>query len=79
MTETRQDRDLRCGADFPYDGPRPEQDWAHRASRAICYDLCDRGGIKHEMALVDSEIRPEIVDAIAAIIRRAAETKENDR
>ena len=67
----RSERDLKMGTEYPYDGERPEVDWAHRAARGIARDLCDRGGIKHEMGRVDEAVRRDIVDAHAAIIRRA--------
>lgn len=73
------ERDLKRGTLYPYDGKRPEQDWAHRAARGIAADLCDRRGIKWEMEKVDADVsededqatRREIVDAHAAIIRAA--------
>lgn len=70
--ETRQQRDLRCGTQWPYDGNRPEADWAHKAARGVCYDLSCRRGIRHVLEAIDDHVAVEIVDAIAAIIREAA-------
>lgn len=70
-------RRIEHGAKYPYDGERPEQDWAHRAARGIAADLCDRRGIKWEMGKVDDDsesdysVRCDIVDSHAAIIRAA--------
>lgn len=69
---------LEHGAKYPYDapddwtsedGPPPAIDWAHAASRGVIADLCDRGGIKHGFNDIDEEIRAEIVESLAAIIR----------
>lgn len=69
-------------AEFPYgsfheDGePATLIDWAHWAALGVLTDLCDRGGIKHELRDIengDPEIAQEIVDALTTIIRRAHE------
>lgn len=69
----RTDAERACdkGVDYPYDGHRPEKDWAHKAARGVLYDLSDRGGIKHGLRDVDREVREDIVDALADIIREA--------
>ncbi len=67
----RTERDLKMGSEYPFDGERPQVDWAHLAARAIARDLGDRAGIKHEMGKVDDDVRCEIVDAHAALIRAA--------
>ena len=75
-------RALAHGADFPYDGgeefwtkidvpPPPAVDWAHRAARGVLADLTDRQGVKHELSAVDYDVREELTDSIAAIIREA--------
>ena len=75
---------LRRGAKYPYDAPdawwesdgnNPPQssDWAHAAARGVLADLQDRGGIKHGFANIDEQIRVEIVESLAAIIRLASE------
>jgi hypothetical protein len=69
--ETKTARDLRVGTEYPYDGNRPEIDWAHKAARGILYDLSDRRGIKHEIGAVDQEIKIEITDSMADAIREA--------
>lgn len=87
MSETKAQRDLRMGAEYPYDSPfrsssfsglngdsavkLPAIDWAHEAARGILYDLNDRAGIKDGFAKVDYENRHEMVHALAAIIREA--------
>lgn len=76
---------LKHGNDFPLDAPDawwegdatnppPPKDWAHAAARGVIADLQDRRGIKHELERgnLDEDIRAEIVDALAAIIREAA-------
>ena len=71
---------------FPYDasdkwwkgggeGAPPAKDWAHAAARGILADLTDRRGIKRELEGVDEEVRIEIVDSIAEIIRYAKKIK----
>ncbi len=64
------------GSEYPYDGRRPERDWAHKAARGILYDLTDRGGIKHELREIDPDTRVDIVDALADIIREADSRRE---
>lgn len=50
-------------------------DWARFAALGVLADLCDRGGIKHELRDIenDAEIAEEIVESLTAIIRRAHE------
>lgn len=66
---------------WPYDGsavyfedddrkPLPG-DWAVRAARGVLADLSDRRGIKHELHEVDADVRAEIVQSLADIIRLA--------
>ena len=74
------------GNTYPYDAPDswwsselsppPPTDWAHAAARGVLYDLQDRGGIKHGFANIDEDIRVEIVEALARIIRAAKETAQ---
>lgn len=74
-------RALARGADFPYDGgeafwhrsesPPPAIDWAHRAARGVLADLTDRRGIKHELDDIDYDVREELTQSLAAIIREA--------
>ncbi len=75
---------LKRGAEYPYDAlhdwwhredraPPPAKDWAHAAARGIVADMSDRGGIKHEFAEIDEEVRVDIIVSIAAIIRAAHE------
>lgn len=72
---------LNHGAKFSYDAPDewevenppPAKDWAHAAARGVLADLQDRGGIKHGFNNIDHEIRVEIVETLAAIIRLAQE------
>lgn len=77
-------RSLELGNRYPYDAsdrwwrrsnsPRPPRakDWAHKAARGILADLRDRRGIKHALENIDEDIRKEIVEAIAAVIRESA-------
>lgn len=71
------------GNKFPYDAsdewgdselpPPPPVDWAHSAARGVVADLCDRRDIKNGFNDVDEEVRVEIVQTLAAIIRAAKE------
>lgn len=74
------------GALFPYDAgadfwedrtptPAPTLDWAHAAARGILADLGDRRGVKQELDAVDHDVRAELVQSMAAIIRLANENK----
>lgn len=63
--------DLKFGHKYPYDGNRPQSDWAHRAARGIIANLEGRRGIKNELNGIDKEIKVEIIDEIAEIIRVA--------
>ena len=74
---------LSCGAEYPYDAPDewkgfedepyayPATDQAHAAARGIIADLSDRRGIKRGFEEIDEEIRQEIVETLAQIIRLA--------
>lgn len=64
-------RDLARGVEYPFHGKKPT-DWAEAAALGILWDLSDRGGIKHELDGIDDEIKAEIVEKMAAIIRAAA-------
>ncbi|RUW04069.1 hypothetical protein [Mesorhizobium sp. M1A.F.Ca.IN.020.04.1.1] len=74
---------LEQGDEFPYDAtdqwwrsrakqPPKARDWAHRAARAIIADLKDRRDIKRGFEQIDQDVRMEIVDSLAAIIRAAS-------
>ena len=74
---------LQRGAQYPFDAtdewwdgdgtnPPPAVDWAHAAARGILHDLTDRRGIKQGFAGIDHEVRVEIVESIANIVRAAA-------
>lgn len=79
------DRSLKHGASFPYDAsdewwyeeseastpPPAATDWAHAAARGIVANLKDRRGIKDGFNRVDEDVRREIVEDIATIIRLA--------
>ncbi len=75
---------LELGEEFPYDtdfdlypsSTTPSTDWAHTAARGILADLCDRRGIKSELDKVDLDVRIELTQTIAAIIRMAYSRKE---
>lgn len=71
---------IKVGLEYRYDGRKDVvTDPAIVAALGICYDLCDRAGIKHEMGRVDREVRADIVDAFAEIIRTAWEEPPHDR
>ena len=77
---------LKRGSEYPYDAPdkwwdgdgeNPPTplDWAHHAARGVLADLNDRGGIKHGFANIDEDIRAEIVQSLATIIRIASRSE----
>lgn len=69
------------GNKFPYDAgeawwnadgmqPAPEPyDWAHRAARGVLADLSDRRGISSKLDDIDHDVRSELVQSVAMIIR----------
>lgn len=71
---------LKRGDQYPYDAPDeyetppPAKDWAHRAARGVIADLCDRRDIKHSFGGVDEDVRVDLVETLADIIRGAAPT-----
>lgn len=75
---------IEMGERFPYDGgeafwndrrptPPPAKDWAHKAARGVLANLSDRAGIKHAVEDVDHEVRAELTESLAGIIRLAHE------
>jgi hypothetical protein len=61
---------LNHGNEFPFHG-KPATDWAERAALGVLADLTDRSGVKHELRNCDDDVRAEIVESLAAIIREA--------
>jgi hypothetical protein len=68
------------GTRWPFDSPEdwdgstplPEPiDWARRAALGVLANLGDRRGIKHELQEIDHDIRVEVVETLAEIIRLA--------
>lgn len=81
-TKEEAEQELRLGEKFPYDGgadfweecnvaPPPAVDKAHAAARGVLADLLDRRAIKHALEEVDHEVRKEITESLANIIRVA--------
>ncbi len=68
-------RTLGLGWIYPYHGENP-RDKAEQIACAILYDMGDRRGIKSELLSVDRDVRRDIVETHAAIIRRAMELAE---
>lgn len=70
------------GLEYPYDndceieGAKPVADWAHAAARGILADLTDRRGVKHELNNIDTDVRVELVETLADIIREAHGRRE---
>ena len=72
---------LERGAKYPFDGgedfwkegknPPEAKDWAHTAARGVLADLSDRRGIKSELCKIDHEVRAELTESLAEIIRLA--------
>lgn len=71
--------DIVNGNLFPFDQEdgksTPPVDWAHSAARGVLNNLKDRRGIRQELDEIDEDIRIEIVESIAEIIRIAEKTK----
>ena len=51
--------------------PPPAIDWAHTAARGVLADLCDRRGVKWELEKIDHDVRAELTQSLACIIRQA--------
>lgn len=74
-------RDLTAGSEFPFDAPDsfwedssdapPAVDWAHAAARGIINNLQGRRGIKNQLENIDEDLRVEIVQELAELIRLA--------
>lgn len=74
---------LELGNKFPFDAsdewqsemgpPPPPLDWAHSAARGVIADLTDRLGIKNGFNGIDEDVRVEIIESLAEIIRQAEE------
>jgi hypothetical protein len=80
-------RKIYVGNQYPYDAPDgwredddavppPPKDWAHSAARGIIADLCDRRGTKQEFRGISEEVRADIVESLAAIIRVSYEERD---
>lgn len=67
---------LEFGVKYPYDaddsGATRQGDWADKVARGIIADLTDRRDIKHGFNRVDHDIRCEIVETLASIVREGA-------
>lgn len=58
------------GNEFPFHG-KPAADKYEKAVLGILADLTDRRGVKHELRGCDDDIKEEIVESLAAILRVA--------
>lgn len=62
---------LSLGDEYPFHG-QPPKDWAERAASGCLQDLEGRSSIGNALEVIeDDETRVEIVQTLAAIIRRA--------
>lgn len=63
------------GDKYPYDtngeAGVPPKDWAHRAARGVLANLSDRSGVGSALSDIDLDIKVEIVETLAEIIRDA--------
>jgi hypothetical protein len=87
MSREIAEQSINQGTEFPFDAsdkwwndskdhyPPPAKDWAHVAARGILADLTDRRDIKRGFEGVDEDVRVEIVESLAEIIRVTKETK----
>lgn len=64
-------RDIAMGAKNPYDAREQTGDWARAAALGIFANFSDRRGIRHELDDIDDDVRAELVDTVAEIIRAA--------
>ncbi|EOZ8645452.1 hypothetical protein ACQWTT_001203 [Acinetobacter baumannii] len=69
-------KSIEFGKEYPYDcnesGEMPTPLTPERiAAYGILADLLGRGGIKHELDNIDLDIREEIVETMAGIIKEA--------
>lgn len=55
----------------PYDG-RPSADAAHLTAQAVLADLQDRRGLGQVLSGLDDDVREEITEVLAAIVREVA-------
>lgn len=74
---------LEIADSWPYDGPDDQfteadasKDWSVRAARGVIENLMDRRGIKNGFYGVDHDVRVEIVQTLAGIIRMAHKEQE---
>jgi hypothetical protein len=61
---------LAFGIAHPYD-EREATDAAHRAAQGVLSELTGRSGVGDELEQLDEDLRIEITDAVADIIRAA--------
>jgi len=54
--------------EFPFDG-NPATDDAHLAALAVLTDLSDRRGVGSELENIDDDIKAQLVEDLADIIR----------
>ena len=73
-TRVRALRNIEDGKKYPYDGREKAEDWAVAAALGIFDNFSDRRGIKHELDGYDEDVKAELVDTVAEIIRAAKET-----
>jgi hypothetical protein len=73
---------LEKGAKYPYDAGEDfwedkipiaplAIDWAHAAARGVLADLLDRSGVKEELDGIDHNVRAELTQSLADVIRLA--------
>ncbi len=74
--------DLESGMKYPYDayedGTVRQGDYADRIARGIINNLCDRRNIKWGFEHVDQDVRCEIVETLATIVREGEKEKLAD-
>ncbi len=51
-------------------------DWSIIAARAVLGDMSDRGGVRHELDSIDYEVRDEMVETLANIIKKVSDNRE---
>lgn len=64
------DISIKRAAKSPFDGLAPV-DTAHFAAQAVLADLSDRRGIKQELVGLDDDVKIELTETLAEIIRRS--------
>lgn len=70
MNQKQAQMDIEYGNKYPY-ASIESMDWSHQAARGIISNLMDRRGVKRGFENIDEDVKREIVNNMATIIRTA--------